>query len=152
MRRLLRLFLLEVTRDKLGGEVDDERQDHQNCRDGKGNVKLALFLGVDIERDGERCAGAGQTVKNAVQRVGKAGSEQQRGRLAENAPDAQDAAGDDAVDAAGKHHRAHHAPFACAEPERARRPDRGQTKTQMPNRRPKAEENEREKDKKMRYR
>ena len=119
MRRLLRLFLLEVTRDKLGGEVDDERQDHQNCRDGKGNVKLALFFGVDIERDGERCAGAGQTVKNAVQRVGKAGSEQQRGRLAENAPDAQDAAGDDAVDAAGKHHRAHHAPFACAEPERA---------------------------------
>ena len=67
-----------MTRDKLGGEVDDERQDHQNCRDGKGNVKLALFFGVDIERDGERCAGAGQTVKNAVQRVGKAGSEQQR--------------------------------------------------------------------------
>mgnify|MGYP006903630859 CR=1 FL=1 len=55
-----------MTRDKLGGEVDDERQDHQNCRDGKGNVKLALFFGVDIERDGERCAGAGQTVKNAV--------------------------------------------------------------------------------------
>ena len=79
LRRLLRLFLLEVTRDKLGGEVDDERQDHQNCGNGKGNVKLALFFGVDIERDGERCAGAGKPVENAVQRVGKAGGKEQCG-------------------------------------------------------------------------
>ena len=51
--------------------------------------------------------------------MGKARREQQRGRLAEDAADRQDAAGDDAVHAAGQHHGADDTPLARTEAERA---------------------------------
>ena len=65
--------------DELGSQVDGERQEHQDRRNGEGYLELALFFCVDIEGDGERCAGARQAVKNSVQRVGKAGGKQKCG-------------------------------------------------------------------------
>ena len=36
------------------------REDHEDGRDGEGYVKLALLLGIGVQRDGQRRAGAGK--------------------------------------------------------------------------------------------
>lgn len=64
---------------------------HEYRRDGKGYVEIALLLGVDIQRNGERGSRAGQAVnENVIDIVGKAGGEQQRCRFAQNAADGED--------------------------------------------------------------
>ena len=51
--------------------------------------------------------------------MGKARGKQQGGGFSQNSAHGQDAAGEDAVDAAGQHHRAHHPPLACPQSEGA---------------------------------
>ena len=91
----------------------------QDGGDGEGRVEVTLFLGVHVQCHGEGGACAVQPFPEAVQSVGKASGEQQGGGLAQDTAHGQDAAGDDAVHAAGQHHRADDPPLACAQAEGA---------------------------------
>ena len=52
-------------------KVDQNGQNHQDGGDGKGHTELTLFLCVNVEGDGQRCAGSGKTVNDAIDRMGE---------------------------------------------------------------------------------
>ena len=46
------------------GKVDQQSQYHKDCGNGKGDSEFALLFGIDIERNGQRCARGGQSAVN----------------------------------------------------------------------------------------
>ena len=73
---------LDLPADDPGREVDEQGEDHKDGRDGEGYVKLALLLGIGVQGDGQRRAGAGKAYDKFIERVREARGEQKRGGLA----------------------------------------------------------------------
>ena len=88
---------MEVFAHQRGGQVDDQRQHHQNGGDGEGHVKFALLLGVDVQGHGKGSACVFQAILQVVEIVGEARRIQQRRRLAQNSAHRHNAAGDNST-------------------------------------------------------
>ena len=114
------LFLFELCFCQTGCEVDEKHQDQQHCADAPGGGEVAVLEGPQIEQDGEGravgCVSLGDAARNDFRRTG--GEEQGR-TLTHDTAHGQDAAGDDAVDAAGQHDGADDVPLARAQTQRA---------------------------------
>ena len=114
------LFLFELCFCQTGCEVDEKHQNQQHCADAPGGGEVAVLEGPQIEQDGEGravgCVSLGDAACNDFRRTG--GEEQGRA-LTHDTAHGQDAAGDDAVDAAGQHDGADDVPLARAEAQSA---------------------------------
>ncbi len=102
-----------------GGQIDDQHQHQQHGTDGPGGGKVAVLKGTQVQqhRQGGTVGGVGldHTLGDHFRRTG---GEQQRGALAYDAAYGQNAAGDDAVDAAGQHDGADDVPLASPQAQR----------------------------------
>ena len=112
------MFLFQLILGQPGGKVDGQHQHQQHGTDGPRGVEIAVFKGPQIEQDREGRAVGGVGFGHALgDDLGSTGGEEQRGALAHDTAHSQDAAGHDAVDAAGQHDGADDVPFARAQPQ-----------------------------------
>src|SRR5699024_5675942 len=97
-----------------------QNQNQQDGADAPGRVEVAVFKGPQIQQNRQGRAVGGVGLDDvAGDDLGCAGGEQQGRALAHDTADGQDAAGDNAVDAAGQHDGADDVPFAGAQAQSA---------------------------------